>query len=114
MKKGTISPRRLEARAVIRKVIDDNVFGPVESLPREDVLELRVKLREAYPFMWKHGWRLKLWREEIRIALGHPPNKARVRKPKPKHYNDRNVMPSMREWARQRGLIQDEPEVTDE
>lgn len=46
-----MSPLRREARTVIARVIDDNVLGPVQCLPHGDVLELRAKLREAYPWV---------------------------------------------------------------
>ena len=48
MKTATTSPHRRKARAVIHQVIEDNVLGPVQLLPHDDVLELRVKLRAAY------------------------------------------------------------------
>ena len=104
MKTGTLSHLRRKARAVVQTVIDNNVFGPVQLLPKDDVLELRVKLREAYPFDWKGGWALKVYREEIRIALGYPPNRKLTRKGR-KRFHERDVMPAMREWARQRGLL---------
>lgn len=105
MKTATTSQCRSEARRVIHQVIDDNVFGPVQCLPHGDVLELRVKLREAYPFGDRAHWPYKVWLEEIRTALGY----ANTRKPRArkssKRYGDHNVMPAMREWARKNGLI---------
>jgi hypothetical protein len=105
MKTATTSQWRREARRVIHQVIEDNVLGPVQLLPHGDVLELRVKLREAYPFSEKSGWAYKVWLEEIRTVLGYANNrKPRTRKFK-RRYGDHNVMPAMREWARKHRLI---------
>ena len=53
------------------------------------------------------GWAYKVWLEEIRQALGYPNNrKPRIRKVR-KHYSTHNVMPAMREWAKERGLLVD-------
>lgn len=105
MKTATTSQWRREARKVIHRVIEDEVFGHVMTLPHQDVLELRVKLRAAYPFSEKSGWAYKVWLEEIRTALGYSNiRKPRVRKCR-KVYGTHNVMPAMREWAEKRGLL---------
>lgn len=98
------SPWRREARRVIARVIDDNVFGPVQTLPHGDVLELRVKLRDAYPFDRKEGYPYRVWCQEVRSALGFE-----VRMPK-RHYKKKlisaqRVMPSMLAWAKERGIL---------
>lgn len=108
MKTATTSQWRREARRVIHQVIEDNVFGHPMGLHHAEVLELRVKLRESYPFEKRSGWAYKVWLEEIRTALGYAnKRKPRVRKCT-KRYGDHNVMPAMREWARSRSLIVDE------
>lgn len=108
MKTAKTSQWRREAQRVIHQVIEDNVFGPVQCLHHGDVLQLRAKLREAYPFGDRAHWPYKVWLEEIRTALGY----ANTRKPRSrkssKRYGDHNVMPAMREWARKNGLIVDE------
>lgn len=94
---------RVESRKIIHKVIEDNVFGPVQTLPHEDVLELRAKLREAYPF-GDVSYPYRIWCEEVRHALGFV-----VKKPKryprkisvPRH----KVMPCMRAWAQKQGIL---------
>ena len=109
MKTATASQWRREARRVIHQVIEDNVFGPVACLPHGDVLELRVKLRAAYPFYERTGYPYQVWLEEIRTALGYPnTRKPRLRKCT-KRYGSHNIMPAMRDWARERGLIEAEP-----
>lgn len=98
---------RRDARRVIAKVIEDNVFGPVQTLPHEDVLELRTLLRRAYPFGPKSHYPYRVWCQEVRLALGFE-----VRMPKRFHKKKsipaRNVMPCMREWARQKGILTDD------
>lgn len=104
MKSATESRWRIESRRIIHQVIEDNVLGPVQTLPHEDVLELRAKLREAYPFGEKKFYPYRIWCEEVRHALGFE-----VRKPKryakkrtlPRH----KIMPSMRQWAAERGIL---------
>ena len=100
----TTSPWRLEARRTIARVIEDNVFGPVQCLPHGDVLELRSKLREAYPFGAKEYYPYRIWCQEVRAALGFEvkvPKRHRKRKP----VLARNIMPSMRTWARELGIL---------
>ncbi len=102
-----ISDRRRRARAIILQVIEDNVLGPVQTLPKGDILELRSKLRDAYPWGERRHWPYKVWCEEVRSALGYIVRKA-SRRPKPRRYRASQVMPSMREWAAARGLLADE------
>lgn len=94
---------RIESRRIIYQVIEDNVLGPVQTLPHEDVLELRAKLREAYPF-GDASYPYRIWCEEIRSALGFEVKKPK-RHPK-KHLVPRHkVMPSMQQWAWERGIL---------
>ncbi len=71
-----ISDRRRRARAIILQVIEDNVLGPVQTLPKGDILELRRKLRDAYPWGERKYWPYKVWCEEVRSALGFIVRKA--------------------------------------
>ena len=98
------SPWRREARRIVAQVIEDHVFGPVQCLPHGDVLELRAKLRESYPFGEKEHYPYRVWCQEVRSALGFE-----VKMPKRKHKRKlvavHNVMPSMRAWAKERGIL---------
>lgn len=102
----TYSPLRAEARRLIRRVIDDHVLGFAENLHAGDVLELRAKLREFYPFGERKYWPYKVWCEEVRRALALPvsPRNCGVRRKKIKTIH---VMPAMREWARLRGILEE-------
>lgn len=106
MKPATpISPFRREARSIIAKVIEDNVLGHPHLLPHGDVLELRRKLRKAYPFGQKQWYPYRVWCEEVRHALGYPlkpPSRSRRQKPIPIS----KIMPCMVEWARLRRLVE--------
>ncbi len=107
---ATMSPYRVLARKLIDRVIADNVLGPVGCLPKEDLRELRQILYQTVCFGSLSAWEKKILREEWRITLGHPAK----RKPRMKRIHglaERDVLPSMRDWAIKRGLIQ-EPETT--
>lgn len=105
MKTATpVSPWRREARTVIAQVIEDNVVGQVACLPHGDVLELRAKLREAYPWGIRELYPYRIWCQEVRLALGYPVNKP-TRKPKRRMIPAHQVLPSMLEWAKARGLV---------
>lgn len=108
MKPANPGTRRREARSIIMQVIEDHVHGPVQTLPREDVLELRRILRDAYPYGEKKHWPYKVWCEEVRSALGFPDPKPRPYKKKPFRVASHNIMPSMREWAKERGILVEE------
>jgi len=112
MNSTPVSPTRRQSREIINAVIENSVFGPVQCLPHGDVLELRVLLRDAYPFEKRKGWAYRVWSEEVRFALGYP-----IRKPKryaktTKHLPQR-VIPAMRGWAEERGMLL-EPEASTE
>lgn len=94
---------RVESRKIIHQVIENHVFGPVQTLPPEDVLELRVKLREAYPF-GAAAYPYRIWCEEIRHALGYEVKKPK-RYPKKRTVPRHKVMPCMREWAARQGIL---------
>ncbi len=109
MKTANPGTRRRYARTIIMSVIEDHVHGPVQLLPKEDVLELRRVLRDHYPFGEEKHWPYKVWCEEVRCALGFPDPKPRPYKKKPFRVAAHSVMPSMREWAKARGiLVEDE------
>lgn len=87
---GTASETRVWARKIVDRIITENVLGPVACLPHADVLQLRQILRE-----------------EFRAALGYPYK----RKPKMRRryqIQERDILPSMRDWARRKGLIKPE------
>lgn len=99
------SPIRRRARMLIAQVIEDNVFGPVQCLPHEDVLELRRLLRAAYPFDPVDKYRYYVWCQEVRAALGFVVRMPR-RKPRPAPLRPAHtIMPCMREWASKHGII---------
>jgi hypothetical protein len=100
------SPYRSEARAIIAQVIEDNVRGAAQCLPRGDVLELRRKLREAYPFVKAEPYPYRVWCQEVRHALGYPV-KLPARKSKPRIIPAHKILPSMLAWAKERGLVED-------
>lgn len=104
MKPATESRYRVESRRIIHQVIEDNVHGPVQTLLHHDILELRAKLREAYPYGEKRFYPYRIWCEEVRHALGFEVRKPkRYHKPRliPRH----KVMPCMREWALNKGIL---------
>ncbi len=106
---ATMSETRVWARKVIDQVIADNVFGPVGCLHADDLRALRRILYNIAGFVSLSAWEKQILREEWRVTLGHPPK----RKPKMKRLHgltDRDVLPSMRAWARKNGLIR-EPET---
>lgn len=105
MKTVSRSQVRRDSRVLIQQVIEDHVLGPAQCLHHGDVLELRVQLREAYPFDRKDGWPLKVWREEVRTALGYANNRKPKKRKCTKVYTTQNVMPAMREWAEKQGLL---------
>lgn len=108
-----VSPTRRQSREIIVKVIEDSVFGPVQCLPQGDVLELRKLLRDAYPFGVRRGYQYEVWCSEVRFALGYQIRKA-------PHYQTRilrkphQIMPAMREWARERGILDESPESNED
>ncbi len=61
--------------------------------------EIRKALREAWTEPRK-GYRYQVWRDEVRIAMRE---KSRKRN-RPK--DEAEIIPSMREWARSRGMIE--------
>lgn len=109
MNSTPVSPTRRQSREIIIKVIEDSVFGPVQCLPNGDVLELRKLLRDAYPFGIRRGYQYEVWCSEVRFALGYQIRKT-PRYEKLVKRDERHVMPAMREWARQRGILVETPE----
>lgn len=106
---GTASETRVWARTIVDKIIADNVHGPVACLPHADVLQLRKILRQTVPLVSLSAWEIKILREEFRAALGHPYK----RKPKMRrryHLEERDILPSMRDWARKQGILK-QPET---
>ena len=103
---ATMSETRVWARQIIDQVIADHVFGPVGCLPPADVLELRKILRQQCPLGGLSSWQTKILREEFRAALGYVP-KRRPKMIRCIGIAERDVLPSMREWARKVGLIRD-------
>lgn len=101
---GTASETRVWARNIVDKIIADNVHGPVACLHHADVLQLRKIRRQTVPLVGLSAWETKILREEFRAALGHPYK----RKPKMRRRHqleERDVIPSMRDWARQKGIL---------
>ena len=100
----TASQTRVWARKIIDQVIADNVLGPVTCLHAEDLKLVRRILRETVSLSGLSAWEKKILREEWRATLGYP----RPREPKIKvrrTLEARDILPSMRPWAIQRGLI---------
>jgi hypothetical protein len=103
---ATLSQTRVWAREIIDKVIAENVLGPVQSLPKSDLLELRKIIRQRYPLAGLSSWQKKILREELRYTLGYP--LTRTPKMRRIHYlTSRDVLPSMLPWAKAHGLISD-------
>lgn len=101
------SPIRREARTIILQVIEDHVRGPIQTLPVADLKELRPLIRAAYPWPEERkGWKVRVWRQEVRAALGYQIRKPR-RHVKIAPVDADRVMPSMRAWAKERGLAVD-------
>lgn len=101
---GTMSATRVWARQAIERIIEDNVLGPVSCLAREDVLQLRKILRQNFPLAGLSSWEKKILREEFRAALGYPyPRRPKMRRRY--QLQERDILPSMREWAREKGVI---------
>lgn len=103
---------RKQARTIILQVIEDSVHGPAQTLPREDELELRRLIRAAYPFDERKGWPYRVWCQEVRSAIGYQVKKAK-RYQKPQKRREETVMPAMRGWAAEHGMLAepDESEV---
>jgi hypothetical protein len=101
---GTMSETRVWARTIIDQVIADNVLGPIQSLPKEDLLQVRKILREKCPLVGLSAWEKKILREEFRAVLGLP---ISVRPKMRRRYQieERDILPSMRDWAREKGLL---------
>jgi hypothetical protein len=104
---GTASETRVWARNIVDKTIAENVFGPVGCLHHADVLQLRKILRQTVPLSGLSSWERKILREEFRAALGYPyKRKPRMRRRYKLH--ERDILPSMRDWARQKGILKPE------
>ena len=93
---------RTQARAVIAGVI-----GKLPDTAGAD--ECRKVVSKAYPFGPRRHWPYRVWREEVRLFLGMPPLAPHRRRRSGGGGQHRvsalTVMPCMREWARERGLI---------
>jgi hypothetical protein len=101
---GTMSETRVWARQIIDQVIADNVHGPVQNLPKEDLLQVRKILREKCPLAGLSAWEKKVIREEFRAVLGLP-IAVRPKMRRRHQLEERDILPSMREWARQKGIL---------
>lgn len=101
---GTMSKTRVWARQIIDQVIAENVLGPVQRLPKEDLLQVRKIIRQKVPLAGLSRWEIKVLREEFRAALGHPyPRRPKMRRRY--QLQDRDILPCMRSWARKNGLL---------
>lgn len=101
-----VSPTRREARKLILGIIEDHVQSPltVQTLPKGDVLELRKLFRQAFPYGTRKGWCYRVWCQEVRAALGYQVKKSKRYERAAKHQGHR-VIPAMREWAEERGIL---------
>ena len=107
---GTMSKTRVWAREIVDTIIAENVLGPVGCLARKDILELRKILRQTVPIIGLSRWQIKVLREEFRAALGHPyPRRPKMRRRT--QLQERDILPSMRPWARKNGLLKPEFET---
>ncbi len=109
-----VSPTRRDARKLILQIIDDHVQAPltVATLPKGDELELRRLFRDAYPYGVRKGWCYRVWCQEVRAALGYQIKKAK-RYEKAMKRHGRHVIPAMRDWAEERGILADPAEATE-
>lgn len=108
---STASETRVWARKIIDQVIADNVLGPVTCLHAEDLKLVRRILRETVPLAGLSAWEKRILREEWRATLGYPRRyepKMRVRRT----LEARDILPCMRPWAIQHGLIPADEEPT--
>lgn len=104
---GTMSETRVWARKIIDQVIAENVLGPVQRLPKEDLLQVRKIIRQKVPLVGLSRWEIKILREEFRAALGHPyPRLPKMRRRT--QMEERDILPSMRPWARKNGILKPE------
>lgn len=89
---------RTQARAIIHPVVER-----MHGRPRK---EIRAALREAYSgYAWeRRGWAYQVWLEEVRYALGERTRKP-ARHPAARPLEEKEVMPSMRGWAKRHGLV---------
>ena len=100
---ATQSATRVWAREIIEKAIADHVFGPVGCLKPADIRELRGVLHQICPLKDRSVWEVRIFREEFRAALGYQTTKPKmVRR---LSLTESDILPSMREWARQKGII---------
>lgn len=101
---ATMSQTRVWARELIDSVIADNVVGPIGCLPPDDLKLVRKILREKAPLVGLSAWEKKILREEWRATLGYP-LKRRPKMIRRRTLTERDILPSMVPWARERGLI---------
>jgi ribosomal protein S28E/S33 len=101
---GTASETRVWARRIVDRTIADNVLGPVACLPHADVLQLRKVLRQTVPLCGLSAWEKKILREEFRAALGYP-YKRNPKMRRRYQLQERDILPSMRDWARKQGIL---------
>lgn len=99
-----ISWVRRKARERVLAVISNYVLGPPECLHHGDVLMLRRQLRTDYPFASNDLYSRRIWREEVRAALGFIVNRPK-RKRRPMSLFEHEIMPAMRPWAEKQGII---------
>ena len=105
MKNAQTSAWRQKAKAVIAEVLASHCVLIPSSLPIETQKELLGYIRDAYPFGQKCHWPYTVWRQEVRKTFGLSPGYQRRRKQQVKYYSADTMLPSMIEWARERGLI---------
>lgn len=104
MQNGTlISDARRKSREAIHAVIDAHVRGPVELITGTDLRDLRRHLRAAMPFSGANHYEVRIWRQEVKAALGFP-IKINARRRGEAINGPVSVMPAMREWAERNGL----------
>lgn len=103
------SPLRREFRILLADVVQAHTAKPVQLLHPHDLALLRREFRKVVPlFKSSPPYQWRVWRQEVRNALGLPVSKPRRHHPK-RLLTENQVMPSMRAWAIRQGLIQKAP-----
>lgn len=88
---SVVSPIRAECRGIIAPIL-----AVMQGASRK---EIRKALRAAWTEV-RRGHRYNVWRDEVRIAMRE--KKRKRNRPKP----EAEIIPSMREWARNRGMTE--------
>ena len=83
------------------------IASVLKYLPPE--ADAKKAISNAYPFGARKWWPYRIWREEVRATLGMPPlaphRKRGSKSPSAGRLVESDIMPCMRQWARDRGLI---------